>query len=131
MRWILLAIALGLALPSAALAQARGAALMAMDANHDGSITRAEAEAGRAVLFARLDADGDAVLSSEERAGQQGGERLARVLARADANGDGLISRAEFMGQPYRGFDRFDTDHDGVLSGAELAALRARQSGGA
>lgn len=131
MKWTWLLVALGILAitPAPASAQNRAEALsrlVAMDANHDGLITRAEAQAGRAVMFARLDANGDGALDAQER----GGERAQRMLANADANGDGRITRDEFMGQPYRAFDRLDGDNDGVLTSAELAPLRAQTNGG-
>lgn len=124
--WISLAL-LGAAAP--ALAQPSREAmidrLMAQDANRDGAVTLAEAQAARAAIFARLDADNSGALSEAERAAvsqQMGGMGLRR----ADANRDGQISRAEFMNMPYRVFDRFDANNDDVLDASEIAALRAR-----
>ena len=131
MRLAILAAALLLATP--AMAQQAGGAQMlaAMDANGDGQLTRAEAEAGRAAMFTRLDADHDGYLSSTERAALAQ-RPMGRGLANADADGDGdgRISRSEFMGQPYRGFDRLDANHDGVVSTAEMQALRSNGNGG-
>jgi hypothetical protein len=101
---------------------------MALDTNSDGAITRAEAEAGRVAVFARLDADGNGSLSEAERQNMRG--PLSRGLANADANGDGQISRAEFMAQPYAGFERLDANHDNTVSAEEIEVLRARSGGG-
>jgi hypothetical protein len=99
------------------------AGLPPVDANGDGDITHAEAEAARAALFGRLDADGDGYLSEGERT--IGG---ARLQVEGSADSDNRISRDEFMGQPYRMFDRLDINHDRVVSRAEMeAAAQAAQ----
>jgi len=91
------------------------------DADRDGFITKAEAQAaagqmrakraerqakrgaGRANLFERLDADKNGSVSRAEagavaaRANRKGnGERPAGLFARLDANNDGAVTRAEF-----------------------------------
>ena len=96
--------------------------VMAMDANGDGAITRAEAAAARGAQFNRLDADGDGHLSQAERSAAPGGGRLLSRIP--DGDGDGRLSRAEMMAAPYRGFDRLDADGNGTLSAQELAAAR-------
>lgn len=101
--------------------------MMALDANGDGAITRAEAEAGRAALFARLDADHDGALSQTERSG---GGRAMQALSSADRNNDGHISRVETMSAPYRGFDRMDANSDNVVSAQEIERVRTRLGGG-
>ncbi|MGQ0532534.1 MAG: EF-hand domain-containing protein [Caulobacteraceae bacterium] len=103
--------------------------LQAMDANSDGSITRAEAEAARVVMFDRLDADDDEYLSEIERAAANGQGAVRRGLGAADANSDGRISRAEMMNLPYRGFDRLDRNDDDVISAEEGEAVRNLMQG--
>src|SRR5687768_11669736 len=103
---MVLAFACGAALTAAAQTGAARGGLGGVDANRDGAITRAEAEAARAELFARLDRDGDGLLDESERTSNQG----ARVSANADTNGDGGLSRGEFMSQPYRIFEEADAD---------------------
>lgn len=106
--------------------------LMALDLNHDGAITHAEAEQVRAALFDRIDANGDGYLSEAEQATLQrenGGGRGGQRQGEADVNHDGRISRAEMMAQPYRVFDRLDFNNDNVVSADELAQVR-RFSGG-
>lgn len=102
------------------------AMLQAADANHDGSITRAEAQFARGAMFGRLDADHDGFLSQAERTrgddGAAGGGR--RGLDGADQNHDGRISRAEMTNLPYRGFDRLDRNHDDVVSTDEIERMR-------
>lgn len=41
-------------------------------------------------------------------------------LRRMDSDGDGRVSRAEYIAYMDRGFDRLDTDGNGVLEGDEL-----------
>jgi Ca2+-binding EF-hand superfamily protein len=41
-------------------------------------------------------------------------------LQRMDTDGDGRVSRAEYIAYMGRGFDRIDTDGNGVLEGDEL-----------
>lgn len=112
-----------------AFAQQRGGAramLQAADANHDGSITRAEAQFARGALFGRLDVDHDGYLSQAERT--RGDESAAgagrRNLDGADTNHDGRISRAEMTNLPYRGFDRLDRNRDDVVSADEIERMR-------
>lgn len=45
--------------------------------------------------------------------------------AKLDANGDGLISREEFAAPMLRRFDRMDANNDGIVTPEERAAARA------
>lgn len=96
----------------------------AMDANTDGVVSHAEAEAMRTAQFNRLDTNGDGYLSQAERnVVPRVGRRLRHV---SDADNDGRLSRSELMAAPYRGFNRLDANHDGAISAAEVEAARAR-----
>lgn len=66
------------------------------DADGDGIVTRAEAQARATQMFARLDVNKDGKLDQADRemARQQMREK---IFAKLDANGDGSISKAEFM----------------------------------
>jgi Ca2+-binding EF-hand superfamily protein len=99
--------------------------MLAADSNGDGQITRAEAQAARAAMFDRLDANSDGFISAEERAAASAASARRRGMQRVDANNDGQISRAEFTGSPMRLFDHFDADNNDVLSASEVEALRA------
>lgn len=128
MRLAWLALAAGLIAAPAFAQQGSGALalLQAADANHDGSITRAEAQFARGLMFGRLDADRDGYLSQAERsaADRRGGDQGQRGWARADANHDGRISRAEMTNLPYRGFDWLDRNRDDVVSADEIERAR-------
>lgn len=104
------------------------AALQAMDMNHDGAITRAEAQAARARMFDRLDADENGWLDRDERGAVEAGPRADAVNG-GDANNDGRVSRAEVMALPYTSFDQFDADSDGVISVEEIEAVRTTATG--
>ena len=71
---------------------------------HDARVAAAVARLGLfgAAGFARLDRDGDGLVSKEELIAQTRWTRFdsARLLAACDANGDLAIDRAEFPGQP-------------------------------
>ena len=100
------------------------AMLYAADTNGDGAVTRAEAQAARALMFQRLDTNDDGYLSEADRDGAVRRDARPRPR-RADTNNDGRISRDEMMSQPYRGFDRIDSNHDDVISAEELAVVRS------
>lgn len=124
-RLLIAAAFLGL---GAGAAHAQNLDLSVIDANGDGAITRAEAQAARTAMFERLDInhDGRVTRAEREAVAQQIAARGGGRVDRADANNDGAISEAEFMAQPYRGFDYLDRNNDEVLSADETAALRAR-----
>ena len=80
---------------------------------------------------ARIDTDGDGVISDEERDAAMR-ERMAAMRARLDADGDGKLTPAELGAARGRmHFDdpaAVDTNHDGEISPDELgAAMRARR----
>jgi hypothetical protein len=125
-----------------------GAMFSRVDADRDGFITQAEAEAARtavraqlqqrrgerrAALFARLDADGNGVISREEfnapRARAEGGEgRGDRRAARMQRRGPGSAARGPrgAMGARFgaQAFAQMDADRDGRVSLAEATRFR-------
>lgn len=83
--------------------------LLAMDTNGDGKLTRAEFDAGQRAEFAKIDANKDGTATPEE------------FRAFHDAR------RAEMKAQMSKvRFEAADTDKNGQLSPAELAAARDR-----
>jgi Ca2+-binding EF-hand superfamily protein len=106
-----------------------------LDANHDGFVTREEAEAGRAAREAGAPAAG--ARRGGFRSGGAG-TMFARFGGRGfdemDANHDGKVSLAEVNAFADAIFVRFDTNKDGTISPEERQAAReafraARQGG--
>ncbi|WP_265587868.1 EF-hand domain-containing protein [Sphingomicrobium arenosum] len=118
----------------------------------EGDITLADVEARSAEHFAKLDADGNGLVTSAEmdaarearherraermeqrgerakqhmeRRGEHRGQRHEQRFARMDGNGDGALSLAEFQARPLAMFERADADKNGILTEAERAAAR-------
>lgn len=108
-----------------------------MDADKDGQVTKAEADAfqrgvalagarARAqAAFAQLDKDKNGQLSFAEFAALQQAVPPADgrpLLAQYDSNKDGRISLVEHRAGKLARFDRIDTDKDGVVTVAEMKA---------
>lgn len=96
-----------------------------------GDTPRGNREDWRKRRDAKLDANGDGIVSDEERAAAMR-ERAATMRTRLDADGDGKLTPAELANAPGRmHFDdpaAIDTNHDGDISADELAAaLKARR----
>jgi hypothetical protein len=101
------------------------------DANHDGTITKAEFTDARAKLFTRLDRNSDGFVTKDDTPRlslRRNGDRIAQAITMLDKDGDGRVSRDEFVNGPSLLFDRVDTNHDGVIDAAELAAFKAARS---
>ena len=95
------------------------------DINGDGRVTRREYDTHRADIFARLDRNGNGVVSREDAprirfAQRKFTEKLEQVLAMADKNGDGRLSRAEWDKPERDVFALVDQDDDGVIILADL-----------
>jgi hypothetical protein len=135
-----LAIASGL-LATGAVAQTMppapppGGGMMRLDANHDGVVTRAEMIAEADARFAAMDTNKDGKVTPEERdaareamraqwRGGGGGNGPRGGGAGMRGGGDREMSRAETLDRAGQRFDRLDTNHDGKLDAAELAAAR-------
>ncbi|HEX4117889.1 MAG TPA: hypothetical protein VHX99_03735 [Rhizomicrobium sp.] len=99
------------------------------DANHDGTLTRAELIGGLKAEFAAhdthhngcLDAD-QALAINQERVDAD--QSVATPVM--DWNQDGCIDYIEFSAAPYSLFDQLDLDHDGKLTPKELERAGAK-----
>jgi hypothetical protein len=96
------------------------AGFTAIDTNHDGKVTVAELRAFR-LKNAKTD-EQKAALKAENPKFDPG-----LTIRMADTDGDGAVSEPEWVaygGHGGGGFAPMDTNHDGKLSAAELAAWR-------
>lgn len=123
--------------------------LARLDKNGDGVIDRQEFDASRQVIFSRLDADGNQLLSQAEWQAMQDklhqrrrnvsndnaagnnpangstmAERGQKLFQLADKNGDQQISADEWRAMSDRMFDRLDVNKDGKLTADEMRARR-------
>lgn len=118
--------------------------LAKMDADHDGTITWAEAQAQMRTMFDRMDANHDGKVNSDEmRAGHAAMEAMhdapghdagdGRAAMRhgdmgdmhgmPDRNHDGIVTAAEHAARAEAKFARADANHDGFVTPAEMAAM--------
>jgi Ca2+-binding EF-hand superfamily protein len=105
------------------------AMLLKYDANHDGTVSRAELISGLKAEFAAHDTRHNGCLDAEQAAEIN----QARVDADqstatpvVDWNQDGCIDYTEFSAAPYSLFDQLDADHDGKLTPKELQRAGAK-----
>ena len=85
-----------------------------LDADHDGKVTRAEAEQAMARFAAR------------RGGGDQSGGRIGRMIAQAFGSSDSL-TLTQFEAQALTRFDAMDLNHDGVVTAAEREQVRAQR----
>lgn len=91
-----------------------------LDANHDGNVTKAEADQALARFEAARGGEGG-----------RGGGRAQRMIEQAFATSQS-ITLAQFEAQALARFDAQDLNHDGVVTSAEREQARAarRAQGG-
>jgi hypothetical protein len=97
--------------------------LLRYDANHDGTVTREEMEAGLKADFAAADKNHDGCLDADETAAVNHArweEGLSTTSTIVDWNHDGCVDFNEFANTARSFFDEIDRDGDGKLSPKEL-----------
>ena len=99
-----------------------------LDADHDG-IFSAEEIANATVVLKTLDKDGDGTLSVVELRvrPQTPEERAAHSFVEWDPNKHGYLVKSDLPDRMQPSFEAIDTDHDGKITPAELAAYLATQ----
>lgn len=105
----------------------RGHVFERVDANKDDKVTADEIRPFTNKRFARFDADGDGVVSTEEIDAHLMKRMIKwrqRLLLRFDGDGDGTITRTEFTDKADAMFQRVDANDDGAIDREE--ARRAR-----
>ncbi|MBX9455413.1 MAG: hypothetical protein KL863_04960 [Rhizobium sp.] len=113
------------------------------DLNNDGKISQSEMTRGIAVTFAKVDANGDGMLSAAEVSGAKAvlkserkrakaegkgrmqfvkfpAKRIGKRFDRIDANGDGMLSKGELERVAERMFKKRDKNNDGYISAADF-----------
>lgn len=110
----------------------QSSSLLRYDANHDGTLTRAELLAGLHAEFNAYDVNHsnclgpDQVRAINEMRVQQDASQATPLV---DWNQDGCIDFNEFSGNTLSLFDTLDTNQDGQLSPQELNAAAPRTPG--
>lgn len=100
-----------------------GEAMTRYDANHDGSVTMAEFNAGLRADFAAADTNHDGVLDPVETRAVNAARVAAEATAASpliDWNDDGHVDFHEFAAGPRALFEQLDRNNDGVLDKDEL-----------
>lgn len=106
-----------------------GERFKAMDANGDGKVTRAEAEASAKARFDQLDANKDGKLTGDELPGKgRWGKRGAKDGGGKDKTDVG-ISKQDFVDRSLKRFDRLDANGDGVVTQDEIDAAKEKFRG--
>jgi hypothetical protein len=117
----------------------------AVDTNKDGQLSKEEVAAAQAKAlqqaqametqqieadFKKLDTNKDGSLSLAEftavAPSVKSNETPEQVIAGLDTNKGGTISAAEYRGPRVANFDKADSNHDGILTAAEVNATRPR-----
>jgi Ca2+-binding EF-hand superfamily protein len=97
-------------------ALAPDAAMQAIDADKDGTISLDEAKKAAVKKFTALDSDHEGTLDVRELMGTLSPE----AAKQADRDSDGTLSQAEFLAVVEARLKEADTNHDGTLDPQEL-----------
>lgn len=108
----------------------------AMDANHNGVVTKKEFDAFHALHFKAMDTNHDGKLSNDELAVFEGGytqpadmgdHLITKRFEQSDTNHDGGLSREEAKSTQMilQHFDELDTDKNGLVTLDEIRAMMA------
>lgn len=103
--------------------------LMALDANHDGKVSKDEFAAragqmGGGRWGSRHGGQGGAMPASAQGGGDAPKHDGSRMFDRFDTNRDGFLDAAEINAVLAQRFARMDANHDGVLTPDERHAMR-------
>jgi Ca2+-binding EF-hand superfamily protein len=113
--------------------------LMAMDTDHNGTVTKAEMDKWMDAHFAKADTDHDGTLEAKELVAfckyimttgkassyaKQCPNQGKQWLATMDTDKDGTVSKEEMEKYFDAEFDKTDVEHDGTLDKKELAVFR-------
>lgn len=103
------------------------------DANNDGLIQLSEFTTMADLKFAEMDADGNGLITKEERKAQRvqkGEDRAKARFGKLDSDGDGSVSEAEFMAakdaRKERAMKRRDVNGDGQVDQEDRDARKAK-----
>jgi len=114
----------------AAAAQTPPPGMAGMGGGMGGPMTLEAMQARQDQMFTRLDANADDMITGGELApltqppmSQMGGPRIRSMITRADADRNARISRDEMRAAAAALFTSLDTDHDGLVSPTERAAM--------
>lgn len=104
--------------------------MMSADANSDGRVSRDELIASRGEMFAKLDRNGDGVLSDADlrrmppRLASKHKARIDQIIKDFDADGSGDVAKQEFADGPTPFFDKADANGDGFVTTLEAKAAK-------
>ena len=98
------------------------AAFDRIDANHDGTISRAEFVAAHAKREQKMgDMKG---MGGMDGMRQMHGGMADRIFEKSDTNHDGRVTQAEAQAEAFAHFDMMDANHDGRVTSDERKAAR-------
>lgn len=102
---------------------ALGRSFAVLDTNHDGVLSKSEIENRKATYKAyRLQVKADRKAGQHVVRAIRMPKAIDRHFAKIDANGDGVISKAELAHVAERVFERRDHNKDGYISAADFKA---------